>query len=91
MKTHELKIWPQYWEAVRANQKTFEVRKHDRDFKVGEGIWLCEYDPEQEAYTGRAWIKKITYILQGGQFGIEEGYCVLGLSYEEFTEHRFPA
>jgi hypothetical protein len=31
------------------------------------------------AYTGRACRRRITHILQGGQFGIEAGYVVLSL------------
>ena len=31
---HELKCWPEYFEAVISGAKTFEVRKNDRDFAV---------------------------------------------------------
>lgn len=33
---HELKIIPQYFEAVVKGIKTFELRKNDRDYKVGK-------------------------------------------------------
>jgi hypothetical protein len=30
-------------------------------------------------YTGRIIFAEITYLLEGGRFGIQEGYCVMGL------------
>ena len=33
---HALKTLPEYFEAVLENKKTFELRKNDRDFKVGD-------------------------------------------------------
>lgn len=78
MKIHELKISPKYFEDVKANKKHFELRKDDRDFKVGDLITLREYDNEQ--YTGRE-IKNIPirYILRNvPEYGLKDGYCILG-------------
>ena len=77
---HELKTWPQYFAEIYCSLKMFEVRKSDRDFKVGDLLVLREYDPVIQEYTGRIIPVCITYILPGGQFGIEGGYCVMGLS-----------
>jgi len=82
MKVHELKCWPEYFEAVRAGLKPFEVRKADRAFTEGDILWLREWaegDPGQR-YTGRHLRRRVTYVLVGGQFGIAAGYVVLGLS-----------
>lgn len=76
---HELKTWPQFFEAVATGKKTFEVRKADRQFAVGEVIRVREWDPASGEYTGRICHKAISYRLDGGQFGVETGYCVLGL------------
>lgn len=35
MKKHELKILPQYFQAVWSGIKTFELRKDDRDYQLG--------------------------------------------------------
>lgn len=78
MKIHELKISPKYFEDVKANKKHFELRKDDRDFKVGDLITLREYDNGQ--YTGREIINiPIRYILRDvPEYGLKDGYCILG-------------
>lgn len=42
-KTHELKSWPNEFEAVRDLRKTFEVRVDDREYKVGDWLLLREW------------------------------------------------
>lgn len=78
-KTHKLKTWSVYFKEVKKGNKTFEVRKNDRDFKVGDLLCLEEYYPESDYYTGSEYWAKITYILEGGCFGIEKGFVVLGM------------
>lgn len=64
---HKLKCWPTYFQQVADGTKRFEIRKNDRDFKVGDTLHLEEWDPKAEsgegAYTGRFEIATITYIL----------------------------
>lgn len=83
---HELKEWPPFFEAVKEGKKTFEVRKDDRGFKVGDELMLREYVPEgyfpeirEGYYTRHILQRRISYIMPGGAFGIKEGYVVLGL------------
>ena len=59
---HRLKTWPKQYQDVLAGVKTFEVRKNDRDFQVGDFLLLKEYDPETKKYTGPSLTKKIVYI-----------------------------
>ena len=42
--THVLKCWPEYYEAVIGGEKTFEVRKWDRPYRVGDTLLLKEYN-----------------------------------------------
>lgn len=77
MKLHELKIMPEYYEKVLAGEKRFELRKDDRNFKVGDIIRLCEHDGRE--YTGRDSLYDISYKLDGGKYGLEEGYCILSI------------
>lgn len=78
--THELKCWPEYFDAIYIGEKRFEVRKNDRNYTVGDSLYLREWSPQFQAYTGRTLVLQINYILQGGQFGIEEGYVVMSIS-----------
>lgn len=76
---HELKIWSEYYGQILICNKNFEVRKNDRDFKVGDILILKEWLPNLQEYTGDYTRRTVTYILHGGQFGIEEGYCVMSI------------
>ncbi|HMU69189.1 MAG TPA: DUF3850 domain-containing protein [Chitinophagales bacterium] len=76
--THALKTINPFYKAVADREKTFEVRKADRPFSVGDKLLLQEYS-EQGGYSGQEEEFRITYILDGGQFGIEKGFCVLGI------------
>ena len=43
MKIHELKLDTRYFEDVKSGLKNFEIRKNDRDFKVGDILKLKKY------------------------------------------------
>ncbi|WP_267570650.1 DUF3850 domain-containing protein [Enterococcus faecalis] len=71
---HELKILPEYFEAVVSGNKRFEIRKNDRNYKKGDILRLNEYQDGQ--YTGDVHVAEITYITDYGQ---QDGYVVLGI------------
>ena len=79
--TQKLKIWPEYFEAVRTEKKTFEVRSIlDRDFMVGDMLQLKEWCPSKKSYTGRECTVKVSYILESAEdFGIDNEVVVLGI------------
>jgi hypothetical protein len=75
---HVLKTWPEYFNAIGERRKTFEARKNDRGFEVGDSLELQEWNGVD--YTGR-WIWcRVTYVMQGGSFGVEKGHCILGIA-----------
>lgn len=76
-KIHELKLLPDMYQATVERLKTFEWRKNDRDFQVGDCLRLKEYCPQKERYTGREIVVVVTYILWGGQLDIPEDYIVM--------------
>ena len=75
---HELKILPRWFEDVCYQKKSFEIRKNDRDFKVGDTLILKEWDGEK--YTGREVKRTVSYIYYGdGTYGLSEGYVVMAI------------
>lgn len=75
--THELKIRPEYFKAVVLGDKTFEIRKNDRNFKVGDVIVLHEWN-EKGGYTGKHTLVNITYVMTDSEF-VKNGFAVLGI------------
>jgi hypothetical protein len=88
VKCHELKTWPNFLDAVIAGRKTFEVRKSDRDFQVGDRLHLRGWDPGTQQYNGFEHTLVVTYVMQGGQFGVEAGHVVLGFKPFQFEATR---
>lgn len=84
-KRHTLKCWRESFQSVWDGVKTFEYRKNDRDYQVGDSLMINEILPYVEYadgsphYTGRAVGATIVHILHGPDFGVPEGYCVLGI------------
>lgn len=77
---HKLKILPEYFDAIASRKKTFELRKDDRGYKVGDILWFREWDGER--YTGRELsVIEIKYILRDcPEYGLSDGYCILGFN-----------
>lgn len=75
---HELKTWPEPFQATWYGLKSFEFRSSDRGFAVGHGVLLREWSPETQEYTGRSIFGEITYILESG-YGLPQGYCIMQL------------
>ncbi|MEI6796561.1 MAG: DUF3850 domain-containing protein [Methanomassiliicoccales archaeon] len=73
---HSLKLDTAFFQAVLEGVKTFELRKNDRGFAVGDDMVLHEW--KQGTYTGRSTPVRITYLLQDYQ-GLEEGFAILGI------------
>ena len=76
--THELKISPEYFKAVKSGHKKFELRKDDRNFREGDLITLKEY--KNGPYTGEEINNLLVlYILRNcNDYGLKDGYCILG-------------
>lgn len=72
MKVHELKVLPQYYDRLQSGDKPFEVRRNDRDFQTGDFLRLKYYNPIPPLEVAKLDLFfKVSYILHGGQFGIE--------------------
>lgn len=90
MVTHELKTWPEYYEAVLRGDKTFEVRVDDRGgYDVGDVLVLHEWDRHGRGYTGRVCDVVVRYVLRDPKFGVAPGYVVMGIGAPaEVVRHR---
>lgn len=73
---HRLKIHPEYFDAVLKGEKTFEIRKNDRNYQVGDFLILQEFDPVTNEYTGEEVERRITYITAYAQ---QDNYVVLAI------------
>ncbi len=74
---HEMKLLERYYDAVANGDKTFELRKDDRNVQVGDVISLKEWNGKE--YTGRHVNVEVTYVLRDcQQYGLMEGYCIIG-------------
>lgn len=91
MTIHNLKLKEEYVVGVMYGEKTFELRKNDRDYKVGDYIHFIQVNG-QELIDNRCGILttktdifednlfKITYILENvPEYGLDEDYCILGI------------
>lgn len=77
---HVLKCWPEYFEPTWKGDKAFDIRRADRDFRVGDTVDLREWNPDLGTYTGRGVAGiRITYILRGPAFGLKPGWVILSL------------
>ena len=74
---HKLRLAKMFFEDVRLGRKSFELRKNDRDYQIGDILELREMDNGEP--TGRVIEKEITYILEGFA-GLKEDYCILALA-----------
>jgi hypothetical protein len=83
---HELKCWPQFFDAIAKGKKRHDLRRaHERDFHVGDRLWLREFDPGPERYTGREQIVEVTYITSAEQpcalfkGALNPEFCILSI------------
>lgn len=82
---HQLKIAPEFYEAVITGKKKFEIRKNDRDFKVGDAFVLREY--KNHSYTGKYVLGTISYITDYEQ---KEGFVVFSFQLECYSYGKLP-
>lgn len=75
--TYDLKILPEYFMAVALDEKTFEIRKNDRNYHVGDCLVLREWNGQE--FTGRNIVRYVSYILYDWQAGLKDEYCIMSL------------
>jgi len=63
MAAHFLKIYPEYLNQIIEGKKTFEFRKNDRNYCVGDVLFLKEWLQDKKVYTGRSIQVKIKNLM----------------------------
>jgi hypothetical protein len=84
---HELKTDPKVFDQVMDGTKTFEIRKNDRGYKVGDELLLRQTkhtgqemkDGAPLEYTGSFWTVPVIGILHGPIYGLEDGWCIMSI------------
>lgn len=79
--THELKIYPEFFSAVCTGVKRAELRKNDRDYRVGDTLHLMETPRGSCHQTGEFINVKITHIADVGEW--IPGYVLLSVELQE--------
>lgn len=79
--THELKIYPEFFSAVCTGVKRAELRKNDRDYRVGDTLHLMETPRGSCHRTGEFINVTITHIADVGEW--MPGYVLLSVELQE--------
>lgn len=85
--SHELKCWPAFFDAIASGAKRHDLRRAiDRDFRVGDALLLCEYDPDGGRYTGRRQTAVVTYVTSAdmpcalSETALHPDFCILSIA-----------
>ena len=79
MNTHRLKCHSEQFRALTRYKKKAEFRKNDRNYQVGDGLDLVEWDPINDEPMSNTFRCVVTHIVHGPAFGIPEGYCMMSI------------
>ena len=75
MKLHEIKIKDKYYEDIVYGKKKAELRKNDRDYKVGD---LIHFIPQNIFWEPAVY--QITHILKDvPEYGLADVYCIMSI------------
>lgn len=86
--THELKIYPEFFSAVVTGVKRAELRKNDRDYRVGDKLHLMETPRGSCHSTGEYINATITHIADVNEW--MPGYVLLSIE-RELQQYRAAA
>jgi hypothetical protein len=89
--THVLKTRPSQFNAMLEHGKGHDLRRDDRDFRVGDRVLFYEHDDNSDLYTGRVLKAKIGYITStsnpcalSGE-ALANGFCILTIQLKLFS------
>lgn len=62
---HEVKCYPEYFEALKSGAKTFEVRKKDRPYQLGDLLAVNEFAPFDYKFSSEEIIESFSRVVNG--------------------------
>ncbi len=83
---HNIKCWPEPFAALERGDKTCEVRKNDRNYRVGDVLVINEYYPDATFVTGCTLTMLVTHITTG--FGLPGGLVVMSVRPVKLKDMR---
>lgn len=80
MNRHDLKTWPDAFDAIAGGRKSMEIRHNDRRFAAGDLVRLRRFDPATGQYTGEELERLIVEVTDEGAFKVQHGYVAVRYS-----------
>jgi hypothetical protein len=75
---HDLKLAEDLFSAISTGVKSFELRRNDRDFQVGDELVLRSWNGT--SYTGESCRVVVTYVIDGERFGaLQPGFVCMSI------------
>lgn len=85
---HDLKIESCYFDAILSGEKTWELRKNDRNFRCGDLLCLHEINHNGD-FTGRTCVRVVKYVYcscRGINHGLCAGYCIMSIDKCDYND-----
>jgi len=83
---HTLKCWAPYFDAIADGLKTFEMRRNDRDYRVGDTLELvrCYEDPPHDPTPDGSSLRfRVTYMTM---FGCKDGFVCMAIQRNSWSD-----
>lgn len=80
---HYLRTWTPLFKELKCGLRQIDIRKNDRNFKVGDTLILDEFNPETQKHIGNWTPKLITHVIDDERY-VKNGYVVLGMKDIKF-------
>ncbi len=91
MQHHNLKAHPDSFELMKMRISGVQLRKNDRNFKVGDRCTFREWDPERNVYTGHTISMVPIQTMLFEHEGLTPGWCLIVLYIPPTDISRFDA
>lgn len=82
---YQIRLAANVFDDVANGRKSFEFRKKDKDYKVGDILEMLEF--KDAKHTGRSIKAQITYVLED-YTGIADNYCILAIKILEVRNEK---